>query len=116
MGNFIERSPSGKKEKKGASKPWPRLARVRVSWGPALAPPLAAALLLPLAAALGLPWWRGKVHPSPLYKGGSLEEKMHNTIHDPLHLAALILPWCASHTLASALSLSHSRVASRRVA
>jgi hypothetical protein len=29
------------------------------------------------------------VHPSPLYKGeGSHEEEMHNTSHEPLHLAS----------------------------
>jgi hypothetical protein len=113
MGQFTKRSPLGKG--KGAPKPWPRPTRVRIYGGMAWPHPWPLQpLLLPLAAAIGLPWWRGKVHPSLLYKGGPLEEEMHNTIHEPLHLAALLHPWCTGHTLPAALSLSHSCMASRR--
>jgi hypothetical protein len=41
---------------------------------------VATALLLTLATALGVPWWRRKGTPSPLYEGGPMRRGMCNTI------------------------------------
>jgi hypothetical protein len=117
MGQFTERSPLGKEGKKGAPSPslgrpwlgflgradWPYPGHRRPCSSPWPPPPGC------LGGGL-------RCNPSPLYKGGPLEEEMHNTIHEPLHLAALLHPWCTGHTLAAALSLSHSRIASRKAA
>jgi hypothetical protein len=56
-------------------------ARVRVRVGKAFGPTLGHRRLAPpLGRCLGVPWWRGKGTPSPLYKEGSRRRGMHNTI------------------------------------
>jgi hypothetical protein len=52
--------------------------------------------------------------PPPLGRRllAALDEEMHNTIHEPSSTAASHHLQAAGHTLAAALSLSHSRVAS----
>jgi hypothetical protein len=66
MGQFNERSPLGKKEKRGRLSPGPGrhgLGFLGGGWpGPTLA---GHRLAPPIGRRPWLPWWRGKVHPLP---------------------------------------------------
>jgi hypothetical protein len=56
-------------------------ARARVRVGKASGPTLGRRHLAPpLGRYLGVPWWRGKGTPSPLYKEGPRRRGMYNTI------------------------------------